>query len=707
MESADDPAARRLIARWRILLTALAVLVASAVIPLISDAPARADQPRSWNCPGVAAAPVLGGDTNHGGSPIVPVPDGRGKWVPVLFVHGWTGRSTHDQSRSGDFSKRIDLTAVRGGDVDVPRSAIGQIQTIPGAATFTFDYHDISGRWVTDDGIGAALGSAIDCMYERSGEKVIVVAHSMGGLATRQALALRPERADRIGTVVTFGTPNTGSLIARVLDFAATGAALTSREAAVLRLILAVCGQTSAESLNNNTCANLPNLVQAADGPAGRALRWQSAELRRLPPIPDSVPVHALYGDIRVQVAAQWFGSPMPFESGVGDFVVTADSAVAGSASAESVQCDYEVVPQQNAADALLTDLVKIRARSETPAPAARIFFDACFHTNLMRSIELTNAATIAVEDDIVARQLSESPTRVEHVIAVTTDGVPAPGFSVVGDIGPVSCLDRPSPVAVDSNIYICTPTAAGADVCWPESGRRTLLCGNNPWEQTLRRATASEPPLWIWESTRPEPWGLELVDGTRCRIRNGGSWPGRPDGLNGAYHCDTDNVFVLADPDGGTAIDTSNDTWRVMIGDLSDSDGYLPPPTTAAVRTAWFADADRSDVPIDYYFRDWIGTWSGQVQGDRVPYSVEVIIEPAGVFPRGSVVYPELQCGGRWDIENESRPALIFRETIEYETGSCIDESIVEITPNGSAMDYVIRYGDRTLTARLTRADR
>lgn len=49
----------------------------------------------------------------------------------------------------------------------------------------------------------------------------------------------------------------------------------------------------------------------------------------------------------------------------------------------------------------------------------------------------------------------------------------------------------------------------------------------------------------------------------------------------------------------------------------------------------------------------------------------------------------------------------MIFRETIEYETGSCIDESIVEITPNGSAMDYVIRYGDRTLTARLTRADR
>ncbi len=113
------------------------------------------------------------------------------------------------KDKGGAFSERIDKTSSRVGEVNVTRSLIGQLQTVPGVAPFTFDYHEHSGRWVSDPpSIGPALGDAIDCLFDRSGsEKVIVVAHSMGGLATRYALGEDRDRADKVSTVVTFGTP--------------------------------------------------------------------------------------------------------------------------------------------------------------------------------------------------------------------------------------------------------------------------------------------------------------------------------------------------------------------------------------------------------------------------------------------------------------------------------------------------------------------
>ena len=47
--------------------------------------------------------------------------------------------STHEESRKGAFSGLIDLSTNQVKKVRVPRSLIGQIQRIPGAAVYTFD----------------------------------------------------------------------------------------------------------------------------------------------------------------------------------------------------------------------------------------------------------------------------------------------------------------------------------------------------------------------------------------------------------------------------------------------------------------------------------------------------------------------------------------------------------------------------------------
>jgi hypothetical protein len=147
-----------------------------ALLPIMLHAPtaaATAPDPANIACAGVELAPQLGTDpdTNPDGSPVRISLDSRGKFVPVVMVHGWTGRSTHDDDRTGSFSKKIDLTTNQLGQVTPSRSLVGQLQRLRGAAVFTFDYHDYSARWVDDQHIGPALGDAIDCLYQATGER--------------------------------------------------------------------------------------------------------------------------------------------------------------------------------------------------------------------------------------------------------------------------------------------------------------------------------------------------------------------------------------------------------------------------------------------------------------------------------------------------------------------------------------------------------
>jgi pimeloyl-ACP methyl ester carboxylesterase len=179
------------------LLAALVVSPVSATSPAPTAGLLAAAKPPTCMGVDLAAAPLPANpDRNPDGTPVTITANRSGGRTPVVVVHGWTGRATHNVDRTGAFSHLIDLTANRLGTVNVSRSVIGQIQRLGGTAVYTFDYHGISTRWVTDDGIGPRLGRAIDCLYEATGQRVIIVAHSMGGLAARQAITA--DRASRV-----------------------------------------------------------------------------------------------------------------------------------------------------------------------------------------------------------------------------------------------------------------------------------------------------------------------------------------------------------------------------------------------------------------------------------------------------------------------------------------------------------------------------
>jgi pimeloyl-ACP methyl ester carboxylesterase len=358
----------------------------------------------------VQLAPVLASDTLPGGGQIVPRPLGNGTWVPVVMVHGWISQDTNNAARTGTFSHYIDLSDMPGFSPDVTRSLIGQLQRIPGAAVFTFDYHPYAARWVDDPHLGPALGKVIDCLYRASGQKVIIVAHSMGGLIARYA-ATHPggtgrDRSGEISSVVTFGTPETGSVAALLAATGIDAGATVSDELAAIRLVLAACGQlASGDVKTGSLCDTLPAPARAFASDAGIALRAGSPQLAALKPWTSSIHVTALAGNATFELPDPgWFSLPWDTTSvDVGDMIVTRGSALAGATTTGNASCDYQLNLVRGATDQVSVWL-GLAAKGQVAQQPLGSFAGACFHTNLMRGIELANDAYPAVAADIASR---------------------------------------------------------------------------------------------------------------------------------------------------------------------------------------------------------------------------------------------------------------------------------------------------------------
>ena len=408
--------------RARLALAALVVLLALGVRAWIGGAQtARAVE---QGCPGVKLAPRLASDR---GTPRTQRLDARGRYVPIVMVHGWTSRATHSRSRTGAFSRLIDLSDTVGRKPSAPRSLVGQLQKIPGAAVYTFDYHDFSALWVDDEHLGPALGKAIDCLYEASGEKVIVVGHSMGGLIARFALTHDAQgggrRAEHVSTVVTFGTPQLGSHIAKL----AAGVIDSTPELVVLRMILADCGRETARKFETGTaCDILPAFVKAFRAPAGRALEVGSAELDELDEFPRDVTyLDALAGETTMKVADMgFFAQPWDTKDvDVGDLIVMRPSATHRSRTNTVARCAYQLNPVRGATDQIGLTLKQV-SRNDVAQPLWKVL-GPCFHTNLMRTERLANEATGVINDDIAKRPAVAKPqVRVEPT-AVDDDDIP------------------------------------------------------------------------------------------------------------------------------------------------------------------------------------------------------------------------------------------------------------------------------------------
>ncbi|MFE0028130.1 hypothetical protein [Amycolatopsis sp. NPDC059021] len=232
-----------------------------------------------------------------------------------------------------------------------------------------------------------------------------------------------------------------------------------------------------------------------------------------------------------------------------------------------------KLAPQLSKVAAVRAALTRVLLLAET----GFVLLDSVFTLNLP-----AGAFTISL---FLAR------TKVVTVVPVDRDISAQRGYAVTpGYNGVDSCTS--SYASVGRDVVSCSPSAAGADVCWVKADRLTMLCGGMPWEKALMAVTASSPVARVPVARDPQPWGLELSDGAHCRLRNGGSWGGRSDGFVGAYFCDRPNEYVLGKQDPTPVVNKAAPTWTVLVGDLQNPDSVLPPPKRVRVLIAYFAGA-------------------------------------------------------------------------------------------------------------------
>jgi pimeloyl-ACP methyl ester carboxylesterase len=215
---------------------------------------------------------------------------------PVLLVHGF-------QSDEDTWGPDPAPDPAPDADPKPNRPSFRDAMEATGSFVQSFDYGPFAKEWVDHRDIGPRLAHAIDCMYQASltpetgspgPGKVIVVAHSMGGLAVRCALAPscghRPGMESKVGLLITIGTPNLGSQlrVGPVTSFAETALAYGA-----LGTICLVRGRIPSAVPYASMCQALRDFGTSH---AAIAMTPGSRELRALPPVPDGVPVRALAG---------------------------------------------------------------------------------------------------------------------------------------------------------------------------------------------------------------------------------------------------------------------------------------------------------------------------------------------------------------------------------------------------------------------------
>jgi pimeloyl-ACP methyl ester carboxylesterase len=231
---------------------------------------------------------------------------GPGLRMPVLLVHGFnSGPAAWTSSTRQYFASNQARTCIE-----------------------VFDYADASTQWVTDHRIAPRLATTIDSLAEQSKAaggpgKVIVIAHSMGGLATRCASAVSCSgvagAGAHIAALVTLGTPTYGSFL--------KGSGASDVEHLVADIMSTDCFATG-NGLGK--LAGLCSLLRAfGTSAASAAFTPGSSQQKALNQVVMPFPVLALAGSVKIETS--FFGHAVHLIGDAGDLVVSEDSALAAS----------------------------------------------------------------------------------------------------------------------------------------------------------------------------------------------------------------------------------------------------------------------------------------------------------------------------------------------------------------------------------------
>lgn len=432
-----------------------------------------------------------------------------------------------------------------------------------------FDYAKWHFNWVTDLHIGPALAARIDTLGTASkagggSGKVIVIGHSMGGLATRCASAAscnggRTDVAGHLAELITLGTPTLGSWLASPATHDVGSILSASCYAAVVPMALRAI------------CPTIRNFTTSA---SSRAFVPGSSELRHLPQMPATIPVYRLAAHI--EAFSSFFGLNNTDLGSIGDVAVLENSATAQPRKVGVIGGDQVI----GCGSVDLTDLLRIHY--------------SCWHSTETHDTRFLQAAVHQIG---LVQDASTPATTTTKITPVTIDGTPVSGWTVAPLDDPVQCAAYgtayPSSESLDDNVYNCSPSAASADVCWPAADPLLVYCLIDPFGTTLTSHPADGPlPPVAKETKYVTPVGLFLSNGLQCRARNGGSWssPVSHPGWAGWFSCgrgdpSTDNVVVWAPPGSTSGINESAKTWKVYVGADDGSD----PITTVTVTKALF----------------------------------------------------------------------------------------------------------------------
>lgn len=380
---------------------------------------------------------------------------------PVLLVHGFN-------SGPGTWNAKTQAKYAKAGATCID----------------VFDYKSWSTQWVTDEHIGPALAARIEQLAAASANgkgsgKVIIVAHSMGGLATRCAVAsscnggLRGVSA-HVLELITFDTPNTGTYLR------GSGVGYQAMDG-VMSLVSGACYTSF---LPHNPICEFIRALFTSD--ATKAFTPGSAALRSLPRMPNAsnpasdvtaIPVLAVAG--HVELATTVFGREVNL-GGAGDLIVKENSAldeglrVHGLGGKKTIDCGKLNVLSVSAWNRLA---LRVRALPK------------CTHITETNDMAFTSAALAEI-----GTAVRQQPRRPPPTTPTAPPAPPPPATSQA----PVDAFSPGS--RFDDYCYVAWPTAPSYT---STSIQMTMSCNHVPQSKfLLTQVVYDDPQLRVTPST-------------------------------------------------------------------------------------------------------------------------------------------------------------------------------------------------------------